>query len=230
MRMYSNRKNLSNFSIMAGFGTIRVPSNMPHFFEFPPTRSNRVKWALKELAVEYTSCPVDLRKAEQREASYQEIHPLGHVPAYRTEGYTMHESVAIVLQLVDEHPQQGLAPAVGTAGRAAYYQWCVFGCAELDPALSDVMLHTMHLPVEQRVAAIELRARERFAARAVALSKALTGQEYILGDAFSAADIVLGYCCNWAAYTGVLKDHPQLVAYFDRLRERPAFKAVFETS
>ena len=202
---------------------------MPELFEFPPTRSNRAKWALEELGVDYTSRSVSFPDGEQTSARYKAIHPLGHVPAYRTDDYTMHESVAIVLQLLDEHPNAGLAPAPGTPERSAYYQWSVFACAELDPNLFDVMKHEMHLPAAQRVPEIARRARDRFTARAEALSDTLEGKDYLLGSAFSGADIALGYSCNWAAYTGLLTDHPTLAAYYARLQERPAFQRVFST-
>ena len=200
---------------------------MAELFEFPPTRSNRAKWALEELGLDYTSRMVSFPKGEQQSQEYKTIHPLGHVPAYRTDDYTMHESVAIVLQLLDEHPASGLAPAPGTPERAAYYQWSVFSCAELDPALFDVMKHTMHLPEEQRVPEIAQRAREAFVARGDLLSDALEDRDYLLGTGFSGADIVLGYSCNWAAYTGLIENHPVLVAYYARLQQRPAFQRVF---
>ena len=197
------------------------------FFEFPPTRSNRTKWALEELGLDYTSRTVDFMTGEQQSDEYKAIHPLGHVPAYRTDRYTMQESVAIVLQLLDEHPEAGLAPAPGTAERAEYYQWSVLSCAELDPALVDVMKHTMHLPEEQRVPAIAERGRERFAALGAMLSEVLAQRDFLLGPTFSGADIVLGYDCNWAEYTGLIENHPALVAYYARLQQRPAFQRVF---
>lgn len=85
----------------------------------------------------------------------------------------------------------------------------------------------MHPPPEQRVDAVAQRGRERFAARAEMLADALGEGRYLLGDAFSGADIAIGYCCNWGAYTGMLAEHPRLVAYYERLRERPAMRAVF---
>ena len=141
----------------------------------------------------------------------------------------MHESVAIVLQLLDEHADAGLAPPMGTAERAAYYQWSVFACAELDPNLFDVMKHEMHLPDDQRVPEIAQRGRDRFAARGEILSATLKCQDYLLGSTFSGADIVVGYSCNWAAYTGLIENHPTLVAYYARLQQRPAFQRVFST-
>ena len=200
---------------------------MPEFFEFPPTRSNRAKWALEELGVDYTSRVVSFPNGEHHTKEYKTIHPLGVVPAYRTDDYTIVESVAIVLQIIDEYPEKGLAPAIGTPQRAEYYQWSVFSSSELDPALSDVMAHTMHLPEEKRVPEIAQRARERFAARGAMLSQALEGRNYLLGSDFSGADIVIGYCCNWAAYTGLIENHPTLVKYYARLQQRPAFLKVF---
>ena len=131
------------------------------------------------------------------------------------------------MQLLDEHPEKGLAPAVGTPERAEYYQWSVFACSEFDPALSDIMQHTMHLPEVQRVTEIAQRGRDRFAARGAMLSAALEGRDYLLGSMFSGADIVIGYSGNWAAYTGQIENHPTLVAYYARLQKRAAFQRVF---
>ena len=152
---------------------------------------------------------------------------LGVVPAYRTSDYTMVESAAIIMQVLDEHLASALAPAPGSPQRAEYYQWCVFGPAELDPALSDVMAHTMHPPDEARVAEIATRGQERFATRAQMLSTALAKRDYLLGANFSGADITIGYCCNWAAYTSLIGDFPVLVDYYARLQARPAFQQVF---
>ena len=200
---------------------------MQEFFEFPPTRSNRAKWALEELGIDYTSRIVDFTKGEQRSDVLLEVHALGQVPIYRTERYAMHESVAIVLQLLDEHPHSGLAPPIGSAERALYYQWCVFASAELDHACWDVMKHTMHYPRQRRVAAIAARGRDRVAKRCALLSDQLRDRDFLLGKKFSGADIAIGYSCNWLDYVGMLETFPTLVGYYRRLQERPAFKRVF---
>ena len=116
---------------------------MIELFEFPPTRSQRAKWVLEELGIEYSSHLVNLHERQQDFDDYRTTHPLGVVPALKTDSYTIFESVAIVLQLIDEHPEKNLAPAVGTAERATYYQWSVFACAELDPALMLFFDNTM---------------------------------------------------------------------------------------
>ena len=200
---------------------------MPELFEFPPTRSNRAKWALEELGIRYTSRLVDFMTGEQQSKAHKAVHPLGHVPVYRGDNYLMHESVAIVMQLLDEHAEAGFAPALGTPERAEYYQWCVFSSAELDPVLFDVMKHTMHLPEEKRVPQIAQRAQDSFNEKGEMLSRVLEGRDYLLGEKFSGADIALGYDCNWAEYTGMLSAHPVLAKYYARLQQRPAFQRVF---
>tara|TARA_R110002072_G_scaffold272272_3_gene432415 strand:+ start:2230 stop:2643 length:414 start_codon:yes stop_codon:yes gene_type:complete len=90
---------------------------------------------------------VNLPGGQQNSDAYRAIHPLGVVPALKTGDYTIFESVAIVLQLIDEHPEKNLAPAVGTPERANYYQWSVFACAELDPPIMMFFDNTMR-PLE----------------------------------------------------------------------------------
>jgi len=64
---------------------------------------------------------INMHEGQQNSDAYRAIHPLGVVPALKTDNYTIFESVAIVLQLIDEHPEKNLAPAVGTPERAYYY-------------------------------------------------------------------------------------------------------------
>ena len=206
---------------------------MTELFEFPPTRSQRAKWALEELGVAYESHVVDLTEGQQNLDEYRAIHPLGVVPSLRTDGYTMFESVAIVLQLIDEHPQKKLAPAVGTPERATYYQWCVFAGAEVDPAVmmffDNTMrpLEAMRPPGTPHDAGLAERGRRDFAVRADILSAALCGRDYLVGSAFSGADILVGHSCFMATVTGLIGDFPVLEAYYARLQQRPGHRRAY---
>ena len=196
-------------------------------YEWPPTRSQRAKWALEELGIGYSSRLIDLQEGKQDSAAYRAIHPLGVVPALKTDSYTMFESVAIVLQLIDEHPEKNLAPPVGTPERAAYYQWSVFACAELDPAVMMFFDNTMRPPEYMRPPgarhdpALADRGRGDFAVRADILSKALSGRDYLLGSEFSGADILIGHSCFMATFTKLIGDFPILKSYHERLQQRP---------
>ncbi len=206
---------------------------MTELFEYPPTRSQRAKWVLEELGVGYTRNMVDMMEGQQDTDAYRAIHPLGVVPALRTETYTMFESVAIVLQLIDEHPEKNLAPAVGTPERAIYYQWSVFACAELDPPIMMVFDNTMrpleHMrpPGTPHDATLAERGRGDFAVRAEMLSKTLAGRDHLLAFGFSGADILVGHSCFMATHVGLIGDFPILQAYHKRLQQRPAYRRAY---
>ncbi len=207
---------------------------MIELYEWPPLRSQRAKWALEELGVGYQSRLVNCLEGEQNEAAYRAIHPLGVVPALRTEHYTIFESAAIVLQLLDEHPEAGLAPAPGSPARASYYQWSVFAAAELDPAVMLFFdntlrpLEAMRPPGTPHEPKLAERGRWDFEARAEILSGVLDGRDYLVGDGFTGADILVGHSCFMAKRVGLMTgQHPVLEAYYARLQERPAQKRAY---
>lgn len=206
---------------------------MTVLYEFPPTRSQRAKWVLEELGIAYTSQLVNLGEGQQNSDDHRAIHPLGVVPALQTDHYTIFESVAIVLQLIDEHPEQHLAPAPGSSERAYYYQWCVFACAEMDPPIMMFFDNTMRLPEHARPPGTphnpELAARGRsyFAIRAQTLTTVLSEHDYLLGSEFSGADILVGHSCFMATLTGLIGGYPVLEAYYARLQQRPAHQRAY---
>ena len=206
---------------------------MAELFEFPPTRSQRAKWVLEELGIPYLCHVVDLPGGEQNSENYRAIHPLGVVPAFRSDKYTIFESVAIVLQLIDEHPDANLAPAPGSTERALYYQWCVFACSELDPPLmmffDNTMrpLEAMHPPGSTHDPELAERGRSDFVIRADMLSSALSDRDYLLGDEFSGADILVGHSCFMASLMGLIGDFPTLENYYKRLQDRPAHQRAY---
>lgn len=200
---------------------------MSTLYEMFPTRSQRAKWALEEIGCDYESTVIDMRSGAHKQPEYTGINPMGVVPTYQTPAYTIHESVAVVMQLIDENPDANLAPAIGTAERAHYYQWCVFGSAELDFPIALVTQNEMLLPENKRSIELATLGRELFTKRAEVLGATLTNKEYLLGNQFTGADIVIGYNCFWATFTGLLEPHPALNSYLDNLQARPAFQKAF---
>lgn len=138
-----------------------------------------------------------------------------------------------MLQLIDEHPEKNLAPAVGSPERAHYYQWCVFACAELDPAIMMFFDNTMrpleHMrpPGTRHDTTIAARGRTDFALRASTLCKVLRDRDYLLGSSFSGADILVGHSCFMATLTGLIGDYPILETYYRRLQQRPGHQRAY---
>ncbi|ADO68403.1 glutathione S-transferase family protein [Stigmatella aurantiaca] len=189
------------------------------------SRATRVRWMLEELGISYELAPVDMMKGEHKQPAYLKVHPMGLLPAIEDNGFPLFESAAIVMQLADKYPEKRLAPAVGTNERGEYYQWILFAMTEAEQPISTIAQHTLFLPEADRSADAVARACKRFKAVAGVLEERLKGRDFILGNTFSAADVVLGgvlYFANIMRQLG--DDTPLLKAYQERLMARPAAK------
>jgi glutathione S-transferase len=187
------------------------------------TRATRPRWLLEELGVPYEKINLELSKGEHKSPEYLAVHPLGVVPALVDGEVTLFESVAICLYLADKYLDRGLAPAHGTPARAQYYQWMVFAAATLEPAVADYSAHTSYLPEAERRPAVAEAARARFVAAAEVVSGALGARSTLVGERFTAADVIVGSILLWAGSMGLLAQHPTLEAYTKTLRARPAW-------
>lgn len=189
----------------------------------PSTRSTRPRWVLEELGVPYEVVQLDPAKGETKSAEYREIHPLGHVPALKDGEQVLVESAAICMHLADRFPEKGLAPKPGSAERGRYYQWILFAMTTVEPPLVTIFENKIgrrtHPP--EALEAAQARLKEV----AAVVEAALGDNPFILGQDFSAADVVLGATLAWGLRMKVLDGFPRISAYAARLVERPAARA-----
>ena len=190
-------------------------------YYMPGTRSERVRWALDELGLDYGIEKLDLFKGEGNRADYRAIHPLGQLPALLVDGQAMFESGAIVQWLAEATPGSRLAPPVDQPARRAFDQWMYFAATSLEAPAWEMMLHGNILPDEQGVKSIVPFATQQYQRALQVLDHALTGKDYLLGSDFSAADIMVGYLLPW--FPEQLTECTVLPAYLDRLKQRPAY-------
>ncbi len=190
-------------------------------YYMPGTRSERVRWALDELGLDYGIERLDLFKGEGNSADYRAIHPLGQLPALLVDGQAMFESGAIVHWLAEATPGSRLAPPVDQPARRAFDQWMYFAATSLEGPAWEMMLHGNILPDELAVKSIIPFATQQYQAALKVLDHALTGRDYLLGSDFSAADIMAGYLLPW--FPEQLADCAALPAYHERLKQRPAY-------
>lgn len=191
-------------------------------YHSPQSRSVRVRWMLEELGVDYELVTVDLK--QERSAAHLRAHPHGQVPALVDGDLALIESTAICLHLADRFPQANLAPAIGTPDRARYYQWMVYAVATLEQPVLQIFLHSIQLPEAQRSAEQLAAGRQNAAGCNRVLTDAIGNRPYLLGEQFTAADVMIGSTLAWASFMGVLDGFPVLASYVERLMQRPAYQ------
>jgi glutathione S-transferase len=187
-------------------------------YEYGPTRSQRVRWALLEAGLEYES--VEDRGLFHSE-EVRKIHPMGKLPAALFDSKPLFESAAICTYVADLVPDKGLIAASGTWERALHDQWVAFGLTEMEAFLWHSARNQFVLPEEERLTAVFKQNTEAFSAAAAAMDQALADFDYLVANRFSVTDIIVGYTVNWARQAQLLEPFPNLEAYLARLFERP---------
>jgi glutathione S-transferase len=192
-------------------------------YGFPPTRSIRVLWTLRELDVEFEFVNVDPTQGEHRRPEFLAVNPAGKLPVLVDGDFTLTESVAIVLYLAEKYPEKGLLPS-GLRPRAEVYRWLLFSATELEQPLWRIARHTSLYPPEKRLAAEIPIACQDFLEMAAVLEKHMDGRQFLVGDDVTVADFVAAYTLDMAA---ILEQHmlldtlPRLRGYMERMYERP---------
>ncbi len=191
-------------------------------YHCPGTRSQRVRWALEELGLDYRLEAIDLYHGQGNSPEYRAINPLGQLPALKADDRVILESGAIVQWLADRFSPGLLAPAVDSLLRAEYEQWMYFAVTNLEGPAWEIVLHRDILPDALAVKAIIPFAEGRLAEVFEVLGSHLGERDYLLGEAFSAADILAGYILMW--FPRQVTANPALKDYVKRLKARPALQ------
>ena len=183
----------------------------------PQTRSSRAVWLLEELGVDYDLETVDLRSADREDsAEFRAASPMGKVPALKDGDVKMAESAAICLYLADRYGAGDLAPAINDAERGKFLYWLMYTPAVIEPAMAE------------KFSKIEPnRGRNGggdFDSMIATFEAELLGNTWILGDRFTAADVMLGSSVVFLRMFGMLTDSPLLESYADRCLARPSYQ------
>ncbi len=186
-------------------------------FHHPKTRSTRFIFLLEELGVAYTVRRVEIRKRDGAGAvDALNPHPHGKVPALDDDGVVVFESSAIALYLTDRFPERGLGPTVTDPDRGAYLSWLAYYSGVVEPAfVSKFMNVAVPRGTAGWVAVEEVMP---------VLIDRLARGPYLLGERFSAADILYGTTFAMFAQSPLLAKSPVIDAYAERVVARPAFQ------
>jgi len=182
----------------------------------PKTRSSRFLFLLEELEAPYR---VQLVSVRQRDGSGApdpaNPHPHGKVPAIADDGSVVFESSAIALYLTDKFTKNHLGPLVGEAQRGTYLSWLAYYAGVFEPS---VLSKFMKVAVPRGTAGwVELEEVMP------AILARLAAGPYMLGEHFSAVDVLFGTTFAQFAQSGPLPQSPLIDAYVQRIVSRPAF-------
>ncbi len=193
---------------------------MMKLYGFPPTRSIRVLWTLRELGVDFEFVNVNLMAGEHRRPDFLALNPAGKLPVLVDGDFVLTESVAIVVYLAEKYADKGLLPAELEA-RAEVNHWLLFAATELEQPLWRMARHTALYPKEKRLSAEVPLARQDFQDMAAVMEEHMRGRQFLVGDSVTVADFVAAYTLDWANEVHLLDASPYLRGYMERMYARP---------
>jgi glutathione S-transferase len=189
-------------------------------YEFGPTRSLRVRWALEEMGVPFESVVVNLANGEHHRPEFLRVNPAAKIPVLVDGPHVLNESAAIVLYLAEKYPDRGMLPADG-AERGQAYRWLFFTVTELEQPLWRITRNTRLYSDAERVPGDVPIASREFKEMAAVLDEHMRGREYVAGSRVSVVDFVLAWTLDWANEHELLGECPALLAYMERMYARP---------
>ncbi len=185
-------------------------------FHNPQSRSAGARVLLEALGVPYAVQPIDFASGQNRRPEFLAINPLGKLPTLVHDGAVVTEQVAITIYLADRFPAAGLAPALDDALRGPYLRWLAFYGACFEPALMDHAFKRAPLdpatsPYRDYDTVIDT------------LVTQLARGPWLLGERFTAADVLWGSALRWTTGFGIVPKLPVIIDYIDRVCALPAF-------
>ena len=187
------------------------------------SRAARCLWMLEELAIPYEHVPLDDMSREERGKAIGKVTLTGKAPAMEDGKIKLFESAAINLYLAAKYDDRELWPAT-QALRAYVLQWSFFAMTELEPHIVTMFMQRfVHAGDDRNQAAAE--AAERALAEPLdTLEKKLAKRPYLLGDQFTAADLIcISVLVMLPALEFGLESWPKVEKWFNACTSRPAY-------
>lgn len=189
------------------------------FYTNPQSRGRIARWMLEETGASYRAEIVDY--ATMKAPDYLAVNPMGKVPAIVHRGKVVTECAAICAYLAEAFPEAGLAPTEDE--RADYYRWLFFAAGPVEHAVTNNFAKFVPSAEQGRMFGYG-----NFETAVDVLEQAVSAHPYIAGDRFTAADVYVGSAVGWGTLFGTLPKRQAFTDYFDRLRERPAYRRADE--
>jgi len=185
-------------------------------FHASPSRSSIVLWMLEELGQPYDIHLLSLSKGDNQTPEYLAVNPMGKVPALRHGDTVITEVAAICTYLADEFPDAKLNVPIGTPRRGVYLKWLFFGPSCMESAVID------RAAPRKEEARRGMLSYGDFDTVMNVVAQAVAKGPYILGEQFTAADVVIGSQIRFGMLFKLLPERKEFLDYAARLAARPA--------
>ena len=185
------------------------------FYHSPQSRSAGTLVLLEELGADYELRTLDMKKNEQRGSDYLAVNPMGKVPAIVHNGALVTEQGAVYAYLADLYADAGITPAVGDPLRGPYLRWLFFYGSSFEPALIDRSM-------KREPAPSSTSPYGDYDTMLKTLWDQLGDGPWLLGDRFTAADVLWGTALRWTTMFKLVPESPAVKAYIERVTSRPA--------
>ena len=189
------------------------------FYHAPQTRSSGALVLLEELRADFDLQVLNMKAGEQRRPAFLDINPMGKVPAVLDGDALITEQGAVFIFLADRFPEMALAPAIGDPLRGPYLRWMVFYGSCFEPAVVDRAM-------KREPGSRAMSPYGDYDTTLNTITAQLRRGPYLLGERFSAADVLWGSALAWTVMFGLVPELPEVRAYIDRVTSRPAFVKV----
>ncbi|MCA6107614.1 glutathione S-transferase family protein [Bradyrhizobium cenepequi] len=183
----------------------------------PRSRSFTCLWLMEETGLPYERVLTDISTGAQKAPEFLKINPMGKVPALKDGDVALSEAAAICAYIADRYPEKRLAPALNDPKRGRYLQWLFFAPSCIEPALIQIFTK-LEVPASTAAWGTATQVFD-------VLDAELQKGPWILGEDFSAADIVVGSGLNYAVRLfKMVPSRPSFEDYIARCAARPAFQ------
>jgi len=186
-------------------------------FHATPSRSSIALWMLEEIGEPYDIKLLSFKNGDNRQPAYLAVNPMGKVPALQDGDVVITENAAICCYLADAFPKNELSVPIGDPRRGIYLKWLFFGPSCLEPAMIDRSL-------KREGASRAMLGWGDYDTVLDVVVKAIAKGPYLMGDQFTAADVIIGSGLRWGMMFDLIPRRPEITTYVSRLELRPALK------